>query len=162
VKNRPLYLLLLVVLFLALGLSRAYAGQAPDIMINTDGQSLHLSDLRGEVIYLDFWASWCVPCRESFPWMNEMEKKYADKGFKVIAINLDEDKSLADAFLTRYSASFKVGFDASGRSAELFRVQGMPSSYLIDRQGNVVSSHIGFRQKDMQQLEAGIKSLITR
>ena len=161
-KNKLLTLFLLGVLAIPLGLSMVHAEQVPDITIKTDDMSLRLKDLHGKVIYLDFWASWCIPCRESFPWMNKMENKYGDKGFKVIAINLDENKSLADAFLARYPAHFVVGFDATGKSAEIFKVRGMPSSYLIDRQGNIIFSHVGFRQKEVRKLESAIKSALTR
>ena len=161
-KNKFLYIFLLVLLCVPVILPQVHAEQAPDITIKADNQSFRLKDLRGEVIYLDFWASWCVPCRESFPWMNEMEKKYAKKGFKVIAINLDEKKSSVDAFLARYPADFKIVRDPAGKSAEIFKLKGMPSSYLIDRQGNIVLSHIGFRQKDVGKLESAIKSALIK
>ena len=158
IKNRLLYFSL----FISLLLSQAHAAQAPDIRIQTGKQSLQLKDFRGTVIYLDFWASWCIPCRESFPWMNKIEQQYSKKGFKVIAVNLDENRSQADAFLKKYPAQFTVGFDASGDSAEAFNVKGMPSSYLIDRRGNILSSHIGFRQKEIEQLESAIRAALAQ
>lgn len=138
------------------------AQPAPDVELDTGKSSIQLKDLRGKVVYLDFWASWCVPCRKSFPWMNQVQKKFADQGFRIIAVNLDEDSGQARAFLAKYPAEFTVAYDPKGKLAQIFKVKGMPSSYLIDRNGNMIRTHIGFRSDDPRDLEAEIGSLLAK
>lgn len=114
----------------------------------------------GNVIYLDFWASWCVPCRRSFPWMNQMQQKYGDKGFKVISINLDAEKSLAEKFLADNPATFSVIYDPKGQIATQMKLNGMPSSFMINAKGRVVSAHVGFTENKKSQYEQEIISLV--
>ncbi|WP_019027329.1 TlpA disulfide reductase family protein [Colwellia piezophila] len=109
---------------------------------------------KGKVIYLDFWASWCVPCRKSFPWMNAMQTQYQKQGLVVLSVNLDAQPILAEQFLQQTPANFAIIFDAKGLLAKKFKLKGMPSSYLFDRQGNLISAHTGFngkKQKKYQQ-----------
>ena len=133
---------------------------APDLKLPTIDGTVQLSALKGEVVYLDFWASWCLPCKKSFPWMERMQQRYGEQGFKIVAVNLDKDKALADEFLKQNDVSFTVAFDASGSSASKYKLRGMPSSYLIGRDGKVHASHIGFRDKDKDKLEQAIKTLL--
>jgi len=133
---------------------------APDLKLPTIDGTVKLSELKGEVVYLDFWASWCLPCKKSFPWMERMQQRYGEKGFKIVAVNLDKDKALADEFLKQKDVSFTVAFDASGNSASKYKLRGMPSSYLIGRDGKVHASHIGFRDKDKDKLEQAVKTLL--
>ena len=119
-----------------------------------------VEDLNGKIIYLDFWASWCAPCRESFPWMNMLHKKYADRGLVVIAVNLDENQQDAQQFLKELPAEFQVIYDPEGELAEIYNVQGMPSSYLFNRNGKLVSTHIGFKNRDADVLQTSITSLL--
>ena len=122
----------------------------------------HLNTLKGNVIYLDFWASWCVPCRKSFPWMNEMQSKYLDKGFVVFSVNLDAEKSYAEQFLTEVPASFDVFYDPKGNVAKKFKLKGMPSSFLIDRQGNIISSHVGFNDDKKARYQREIEQMFAQ
>jgi len=131
------------------------------IEIKTTNGMLSLDSYKGQVIYLDFWASWCVPCKKSFPWLNDLQKNYGKHDFKVIAVNLDKDRKLAERFLKHYPAEFLVGYDPEGKIASQLNVQGMPSSFLIDKKGNIISSHIGFKEKDIKSLEAKIKKLLS-
>ena len=126
---------------------------APDFELPTDSGKVNLSSLKNNVVYLDFWASWCGPCRKSFPWMNTMNNRYSDKGLKIIAVNLDKDRSLAKKFLKKIPADFTIAYDPEGDIAEKYNVQGMPSSYIIDRQGRLVKVHMGFRSEDTSALE---------
>ena len=119
-----------------------------------------LGQISGRVIWVDFWASWCVPCRRSFPWMNEMQQKYRADGLQIIGVNLDDDKSAADRFLNETPAKFTLQFDPEGKLARKFDVQAMPSSYLLDASGNVIASHFGFKVADTQQYEAQIKAAL--
>ena len=101
---------------------------------------------RGQWVYLDFWASWCTPCRLSFPWMNQLQREWAPKGLQIVAINLDSQRDKALQFLQRHPAQFTVLWDAAGHSAKAYDVQAMPMSYLIDTQGQIVSAHRGFTE----------------
>jgi thiol-disulfide isomerase/thioredoxin len=117
---------------------------------------------KGKVIYVDFWASWCVPCRKSFPWMNAMQTKHQDQGFVVLSINLDAEERLAKNFLQQTPANFAIIYDANGKLARHFKVKGMPSSYLFDRQGQLISAHSGFNDKKKQLFEQEIKQALLR
>jgi thiol-disulfide isomerase/thioredoxin len=119
-----------------------------------------LTQYRGKVVYLDFWASWCKPCRQSFPWMNRMQDKYADQGLVIIAVNLDEDRADADRFLQELPAKFQVVYDPEGQVAEEYQLIGMPSSFIIDRAGAVHSRHMGFHDSSPTDYEAEIQSLL--
>jgi thiol-disulfide isomerase/thioredoxin len=134
----------------------------PDVTVTTAQGSLRLSELRGQVVYVDFWASWCVPCRKSFPWMNQLQQQYSKQGLKIVAINLDKDPQLAKQFLADFPANFTVAYDPEGLSATQFKVQAMPTSYVIDRQGKLQATHLGFREKDTAAMEAEIKALVSK
>jgi cytochrome c biogenesis protein CcmG/thiol:disulfide interchange protein DsbE len=115
----------------------------------------------GRVVYLDFWASWCAPCRKSFPWMQAMKNAYESQGLSIIAVNLDHDQQDADAFLRRYQTDFEVRFDPQGTWAEQFRVSGMPTSVIIDRRGAVRFTHIGFRPGDDEVYARQLRQLLS-
>ena len=135
---------------------------APEINLPGLEGNVQLESLKGKVIYLDFWASWCKPCQKSFPWLHDIKQNYADQGFEIIAINLDKDRKLADEFLKDFKVNFLVAFDESGKTAADYKLKGMPSSYLIGRDGKVYASHIGFRDDDKAMLEQAIKTLLDK
>ena len=128
--------------------------------LSIGSDQIDFSDYRGKVVLLDFWASWCGPCRQSFPWMNEVQKKYADQDLVVIAVNLDQEKQAAADFLTDVPATFKIVYDPDGSSAEQMEVMGMPMSYLIDRQGHVRHRLIGFNSSKKKEHEDHILALL--
>jgi len=132
----------------------------PDFKLPTANGEVTPAQFKGKVVYVDFWASWCKPCKKSFPWLNQLQKKYKDQGLVVLAINLDKEKHLADAFLEKIPANFIVAFDAEGETAKSFNIKGMPSSYLIDRNGYAMGRHSGFREKDTANLEQGVVNLL--
>lgn len=142
--------------------SFAAFNEAPEIDLPGVDGKVQLDNLKGKVVYLDFWASWCQPCKKSFPWMHDMKKQYADQGFEILAVNLDKERKLADEFLQAADVNFKVAFDETGESASRYKLRGMPSSYLIGRDGKIYASHIGFRDNDRTQLEQAIKNLLTK
>ena len=142
------------------GSANAFSAPAPDFKLEGQQKQVKLSDYRGQIVYLDFWASWCQPCRKSFTWMNKMQSLYGEEGFKVIAINLDESRQKADKFLHQIPANFDVAFDPRGNTAATYKVKAMPSSYLIDKHGNVIHANLGFRGNDEEKLEAKIIKLI--
>jgi thiol-disulfide isomerase/thioredoxin len=119
-----------------------------------------LQALHGKVVLLDFWASWCSPCLHSFPWMNELQERHAKDGLVIVAVNVDQDRALADAFLEKVPAAFRVEYDARGAIAKQFEVQAMPTSFLIDRDGNIRVRHAGFREKQREAREQQIRQLL--
>jgi cytochrome c biogenesis protein CcmG, thiol:disulfide interchange protein DsbE len=122
--------------------------------------SLDLASFRGRVVYLDFWASWCGPCRQSFPWMETMKSTYGAQGLEIITVNLDRDRADADRFLKQFHPTFDLRFDPKGELAEQYKVQGMPSSVLIDRHGVTRFMHVGFRPVDGATYEAQLRQLL--
>jgi cytochrome c biogenesis protein CcmG/thiol:disulfide interchange protein DsbE len=135
---------------------------APPFSLTTaDGKTMALADLRGRVVYVDFWASWCAPCRRSFPWMNEMQQRYGDRGFTVIAVNVDRRRADAEQFLQSNSAHFAVVYDDRGATPQAYSVKGMPSSYLIDARGTVVDVELGFHDDRKGAIEDQIRSLLS-
>lgn len=136
------------------------SGPAPQFELPGDSGKVSLKSLAGRVVYVDFWASWCTPCRKSFPWMNQIQQTYGDKGLAIVAINLDKDKQAVSQFLKANPAQFTVAYDPAGSTASAFKVQGMPSSYLIDRHGQIRHSHIGFREISKADLEGRIRQLL--
>lgn len=119
--------------------------RAPDITLRTaDGAAIRLADLRGRVVLVDFWASWCAPCKASFPALDALYREFHPRGVDVLAVNLDERRRDADVFLAGRPHALTVVFDPKGASAEAFGVQGMPSSFLIDRNGIVRFAHMGY------------------
>ena len=129
---------------------------APELNLPGLKETVTLAALKGKVVYVDFWASWCGPCKQSFPFMNELQAKYRAQGFEVLAINLDAKRDEADKFLAEVPAQFTVAFDAKGESAKRFEIKGMPSSYLIGRDGKVAAAHRGFKEQDRKELESRI------
>ncbi|MFQ3220226.1 MAG: thiol-disulfide isomerase/thioredoxin [Paraglaciecola sp.] len=119
-------------------------GPAVNFSINTPQLSGSLADLKGKVAYIDFWPSWCKPCRQSFLWMNEMQDKYADAGLQVIAINLDAEPDLAQDFLAKVPANMLIVYDPQGNIAKDYQLLGMPSSYIVDKPGRLRFAHKGF------------------
>jgi len=138
----------------------AYADKAIDFDLPTDKGNIKLSSLRGNVVYVDYWASWCPPCRKSFPWMNQMHSKYEAQGLKIIGISLDSTRKSADKFLKKMPALFSIAYDHDGNTADDYEVQVMPTSYLIDREGNLIYTHKGFNNKDKQKLEEEFKKAL--
>lgn len=112
--------------------------------------------LRGKVVLVDFWASWCTPCRQSFPWLASMQERYGPSGFVVVAINLDKERAAAERFLERVPAPFTVAFDPTGQVAESLHVSAMPSSFVIGRSGGILLSHAGFDPAKTAEVEARI------
>ena len=134
---------------------------APDFQLpNLKKDGVKLSSYKGKVVYLDFWASWCGPCKKTFPWLNELQKKYGKDGFEVVGVNVDAAKADADSFLATTPAEFTVLLDPEGKVANAYELQGMPSSYLIDRGGKVNLVHRGFKDGEAAELEGKIKALL--
>lgn len=136
---------------------------APAFALPTaSGETVSLAPLRGRVVYVDFWASWCAPCRRSFPWMNALQARYGKDGLAIVGINVDKRRDDAERFLRDTPASFTIVYDANGATPAAYDVKGMPSSYLIDRKGNVVAVEEGFRDERRDDVEAQIRALLAQ
>jgi len=147
-NHRPMYknsLLLISALFLTL-----------QVGVATSDDEWDLSSHAGKVVIVDFWASWCVPCRRSFPWLNAMNQKYAGEGLVIIGVNLDADRSEAMRFLEEFPAEFSIFYDESKDLAREFGVVAMPSSFVIGRDGQVRKKHFGFKVKKQDEYESAI------
>ena len=152
---------ILIVMMLIFNASAAPAAtEALDIKLDGLSGEVELDALKGKVVYLDFWASWCKPCVKSFPWMKKMKTKYKDQGFEVLAVNLDKERKLGDDFSQKMQVNFLIGFDPEGDTASRYKLRGMPSSFLIGRDGKIYATHIGFRDEDKPKIEQAIKQLL--
>jgi thiol-disulfide isomerase/thioredoxin len=113
-----------------------------------------LKKYEGQVVVLDFWASWCAPCRRSFPWLNAMHAKYSSQGLVIIGVNVDNDPAAAATFLEEFPAEFQIYYDTDAVLARQYDIQGMPSSVVIGRDGEIADTHIGFKVKRQNEYEA--------
>lgn len=119
--------------------------------------TLDLSAYRGKVVMVDFWASWCTPCRRSFPWMNELRSRYEEAGLVILAVNVDSDRREADRFLAQTPAAFDILWDPEGEIASDFGVIAMPSTYIIGRDGGLLATHLGFKRNKRDEYEAVLR-----
>jgi cytochrome c biogenesis protein CcmG, thiol:disulfide interchange protein DsbE len=158
----PIAVFLSFVLALALPVQPASPSRAAGFDLPTSSGTVTLDSLQGKVVLVDFWASWCGPCRQSFPWLRTMSERYGPRGLVVVAIDLDKDRAHADAFLREFGSPFTVAFDPAGKTAEAFHVSTMPSSYLVSRTGLLVYSHPGFHLKDVDTFEKRIEDAISQ
>lgn len=153
----------LAALFFLLTLSvNSYADSAPLFELDTLDSSVKLSDLKGKVVYVDFWASWCSPCKKSFPWMNKIHSKYQEKGLTIIGISLDAKRKHTEQFLEKTPALFTIALDPEGKTADAYKVQVMPTSYLIGRNGELLWEHKGFQSKQEEKLEQAIAEALAK
>lgn len=157
-----------VSLALALSFSSAHALDEGDKLpefdlpsIYADKPAISTATMAGKVVFYDFWASWCAPCLKSLPLYNELHHKYKDQGFEVVAINVDNPIEDGLDFLLDTPLDFKIPSDPEGDAAELFEVIGMPTSYLVTPDGTVRLVHMGFRDGDIEHIEAEIEKVLT-
>ena len=124
--------------------------------------SLDLSQFRGKVVVVDFWASWCKPCRQSIPWLNQLRARYAAQDLVIIGVNVDAEHADAERFQREVPIDFQIVYDPQGALATQFKVQGMPSTFVFDRAGKLAATQLGFNEKHRQQHESEIQSLLSR
>lgn len=124
--------------------------------------ALDISGYRGKVVVLDFWASWCAPCLRSIPWLNEMQARYADQGLVVVGVNVDRERADAERFLAGTPSHFAIFYDSEGRLPRQYGVEGMPSSFIFDRDGHLVAKHVGFQSARREQYEQELRELLSR
>lgn len=139
----------------------AISGKAPDFTLNSrSGKNLRLSDYRGNVVLLNFWASWCGPCRQEMPLLEGMYKKYKKLGFTILGVNVEQDSSKAKSYLSDISVSFPILYDNANTASKLYNVSAMPTTIIIDRNGNMRYLHKGYKPGYEKDYKKQIKALI--
>lgn len=134
---------------------------APDFNLpGKGGDAVSLAKLKGQVVMLNFWASWCGPCRTEMPLLDQIYKKYGAAGFTLLGVNVDTDSTDAQKFLSQVPVSFPVLFDKENKVSKLYDVAAMPSTVFIDRQGNVRALHRGYKAGDESEYLNEIRALI--
>ncbi len=131
--------------------------------VTLKGKKIKLSDFRGKVVLLDFWASWCAPCRKEFPFLIDLYNRHKKQDFVVLGVNVDERSADMKKFLNRLTARvpFPVIPDRKGVIPKLFKIEAMPTTFLIDRQGKIRYVHKGFKKEDKSTCETEVQALLT-
>ena len=137
------------------------AGSAPQFTLAAKGGSnVSLSQYKGQVVMINFWASWCGPCRQEMPLLEDIYKKYNKLGFTMIGVNVEPDSKAADEWLKATPVSFPILYDTDSKVSKLYEVAGMPSTVIIDRSGNVRKLHRGYKPGDENEYLDSIRALI--
>ena len=136
-------------------------GPAPDFALKSDsGENLRLSEFRGEVVMINFWASWCGPCRQEMPLLDELYAQYQPMGFTILGVNVEENSSKAKQMLGDAPVNFPVLFDNDSEVSKLYNVVAMPSTVLVDRNGNVRYLHQGYKPGYEEAYQQQVRALI--
>lgn len=131
-------------------------------MVQAEGKPLDLTPYKGKVVMVDFWASWCPPCKNSFPWLNKMAREKGSQGLVVIGVNVDENTADAKRFLAQIPAKFPIIYDPTGEHPTYYDIPGMPSTIIFDRSGKKVHIHNGFKLTKVMQYEAALNQALKR
>lgn len=148
--------------FLALFLSAgAQAEPAPDFTLKSNtGENVRLEEQRGKVVMINFWASWCAPCRQEMPLLDELYQRYERAGFTLLGINVEQDSSAAQRFLSDVGVSFPILFDPTSEVSRAYQVSAMPTTVMVDRDGQVRYVNRGYRPGDEEKYREQIRELI--
>lgn len=139
------------------------SGPAPDVTLkSTEGKNIRLADLKGNVVMVNFWASWCGPCRQEMPLLEKMYNDYKDAGFVLLGVNVDAEAEDRDKFLKETTVTFPVLDDSDNTATEEFGVEAMPSSYFVDKDGNLAYLHKGYKPGEEADYVAQIKKLLAK
>lgn len=152
-----------LILILAAPMTQAVTANGPAAnftLKSASGENVRLSEHRGEVILINFWASWCGPCRQEMPQLEALQQKYSPLGFTVFGINVEQDRERADKILRDIPVSFPVLFDDDNTVSELYQVDAMPVTVLVDRSGNIRAVHRGYKPGYEELYEAQIRELV--
>ncbi|MCR8922378.1 TlpA family protein disulfide reductase [Dasania sp. GY-MA-18] len=157
------FLLIPLILLSALGLAHAESlnKPAPDFTLKSNqGNNIRLQELKGNVVLVNFWASWCGPCRKEMPELDKLHKKYQRLGFTVLGVNVETDSAAANGLLKDNPVSFPILYDTENRTSELYNVNAMPTTVLVDRDGNMRFIHLAYQAGYEKMYEKQIKQLI--
>jgi len=159
---KPLLAGFAAVLFVASSASALVPGDTPPAIDMPDqtGKTVDLTALKGKVVVIDFWASWCGPCRQEMPVLEHLHKKYAGQGLAIIGVNIDSNSKKMNKFLKGTTVTFRIVHDRKLGVASKYEPGTMPSSYLVGRDGKIRYVHEGFEKKDADELEERIKALL--
>jgi thiol-disulfide isomerase/thioredoxin len=124
------------------------------------GKNIRIADYKGQVVLLNFWASWCGPCRKEMPILEQLHKQYRSKGFAMVGVNVEPDSAEALGFLKSTPVSFPILFDRDSKVSKLYAVQGMPNTVILDRKGNVRYVHRGYKPGEENEYLNQIRALI--
>jgi len=143
------------------GFAKDGGGPASDFTLKSNqGKNIRLSDLRGQVVMLNFWASWCGPCRQEMPLLEKIHKKYSAAGFTLLGVNVEADPKEAEHLLKEVTVSFPILYDTTSKVSEAYKVDAMPTSVMIDCDGNISYLHRGYKPGDEKQYIKHIKGLL--
>src|SRR5882672_9422063 len=165
-RMRPVTVLLALTVSTVFGMGTAAAlpaigVAAPDFALKSDsGRNVRLSELRGQVVLVNFWASWCSPCRQELPLLNKIFTRYHAAGFTLLAVNVDDDRKNAEAMLKRLELQFPTLFDGNKNVVKLYGVNAMPATLLIDRDGRVPYVHRGYYDGYERKYEQQVRELL--
>lgn len=156
----------LILLTLVFSISNAFAvtvnENSPDcVLTSLTNTPVHFHEYQGKVLYVDFWASWCTSCMQSFPFLNQLTHEFGEQGLHIVGVNLDEKIDDALAFLGHHPSHFTIANHGGEQCAKSFDVQAMPSSYLIDKKGVIRYIHQGFREGETEALKVQIVQLLS-
>ena len=165
IQSKNIITLIALVFSLLLSMSSAQAAElnkpAPDFTLKSiGGKNLKLSEYVGNVVFLNFWASWCAPCREEMPLLDALHQKYEDLGFVVLGVNVEEQTDLARSYISRRPVKFPILLDPQNQVSKAYNVIAMPTSVVIDRSGNMRYLHQGYKAGDEAQYSKIVKQLI--
>lgn len=124
------------------------------------GGTLSLSELRGKVVFLNFWATWCPPCREEMPSMEKLYNTFKAEGFEILAVDLQEDEKTVADFVKKYKLTFPVVLDTSGRTGSTYGVRGIPTTYIVDREGGIIGAVVGGKNWDTPEVFSAFETLV--
>ena len=161
IKNLTLGLLVTVFAATALASSDLEGRAAPDFALKSStGENLRLSEYRGDVVMINFWATWCGPCRQEMPLLDELYARYERVGFNLLGVNIDDDSRRAMQMIEELGVDFPVLFDARKEVSKLYEVEAMPVTVLVDRDGNVRHVHHGYKPGYEEKYLDQIRSLL--
>lgn len=156
-------LCLLLSSWLASANARELSGPAPDFtLVTREGETVQLADLKGKVVMINFWASWCAPCRQEMPFLDEMYKDFKRAGFVLLGVNLDQNSAAAEKFLADVPVTFPVLMDPKGDVAKLYNNRAMPSSFFVDREGQLAYLHMGYRPGEEEKYRQTVRKLLAQ
>lgn len=154
--------LALAAVFATTAFAASSSGPAPSFQLSgRGGKAIDLSQFKGQVVMINFWATWCGPCRQEMPLLEGIYKKYKPMGFTMLGVNVEPDPKAAEAWLGKQKpVTFPIAFDTESKVSKLYKVAGMPSTVFVDRKGNVRVMHKGYKPGDEDFYLSQIRSML--